>query len=195
MQLQTERLVLREVEPNDGPFLRAYSLEEAYQRYEPHAPVPEWEFEYITQWMIDEQKVIPRSYYYLVMALPTDLNTPLGSVHLTIQNHTHRQGEIGYMLGTAYHNQGYTTEAGRELLRYGFQVLKLHRIAAADIISENIASIRVAEKLGMRREAYYRDSQFFNGRWWDTVTYAILKAEWFARQPVLHSVSSPATDS
>jgi RimJ/RimL family protein N-acetyltransferase len=178
MQLQTERLLLREVLPEDHALLRAYSLEEAYRRFEAHPPVADWEFETITKWMMDEQTTIPRSDYYFSIALPDNPGLTLGSVHLTIQNHTHRQGEIGYMLGTAYHNQGYATEAARHLLRYGFQTLKLRRIAAADIIHENIASIRVAEKAGMRREAHYRDSQYFDGRWWDTVTYALTKDEW-----------------
>ncbi|MCU0511410.1 MAG: GNAT family N-acetyltransferase [Anaerolineae bacterium] len=180
MQLITERLILREVTLEDSPYLRSYSLEEAYQRFEANPPIEDWEFNYITQWMMEEQSVLPRSYYYLAVAPQENPALPLGSVHLTIQNHTHRQGEIGYMIGTQYHNRGYATEAARALLHFGFHTLRLRRITAADIISENEASLRVAEKLGMRREAHYAETQFFNGRWWDTITCAIHKEDWFA---------------
>lgn len=182
MKLLTERLILREVRPEDAPFIRQYSLELPYTQYDPNGTMAEWEFETINKWMVDEQNVIPRTYYYVTVVTQDDPDTPLGSIHLTIQNHSHRQGEIGYMFGMAYHNKGYATEASLALLKFGFGTLKLKRIAAADIVMENVPSTRVAEKIGMRREAHYRETQFFAGRWWDTVTYGITREAWSAQQ-------------
>ena len=56
--------------------------------------------------------------------------------------------EIGYRYFPKYWNKGYCTEICRELLRYGFEDLNLNEIMAI-IRPENIASICVAEKLGM----------------------------------------------
>lgn len=182
MQLLTERLLLREVLPEDSPIIFQYSKEPPYTQYDPGGPMADWEYETVNVWMREEQSVIPRTYYYFTVALREDVVTPLGSVHLTIQNHTHKQGELGYMFGMAYHNRGYATEAARALLRFGFSTLKLRRIAAADIVLENAASVRVAEKVGMIREAHYRETQFFAGRWWDTVTYSLSLEAWLAQQ-------------
>jgi RimJ/RimL family protein N-acetyltransferase len=53
----------------------------------------------------------------------------------------------------------------------------LHRISAtADI--RNIASWRVLEKLGMRREAHFREHMRQREQWRDSFLYAILEREW-----------------
>lgn len=178
MQLETERLILREVLPEDGPALRAFSLEPTSQKFDMPDPLSQWEFEQIAVWMVDEQKVIPRTYYYLAATLKAQPEVMIGSVHITIQSHARREGEIGYLLSAAYHNHGYATEASRVLLRFGFETLKLSRISAADIITDNVASVRVSEKLGMHAQPLRPASQYFHGRWWDTVTYVITKEAW-----------------
>jgi RimJ/RimL family protein N-acetyltransferase len=57
--------------------------------------------------------------------------------------------EIGWRLGRAAWGQGYATEAVLPVLHHGLTTLGLPEIIA-DIDAENRASIRVAEKLGMR---------------------------------------------
>jgi RimJ/RimL family protein N-acetyltransferase len=49
-------------------------------------------------------------------------------------------------------------------------------------IADNLASVRVLERLGMRREGRLRENEFFQGRWWDTLLYGILDHEWRAGQ-------------
>jgi RimJ/RimL family protein N-acetyltransferase len=63
------------------------------------------------------------------------------------------------------------------MLAFGFERLDLHRIWA-ECVADNRASARVLEKLGMRREAHFRESGFFKGRWWDSLVYAMLDHEW-----------------
>lgn len=95
----------------------------------------------------------------------------------------HQSGMIGYVLHPEHHGNGYATEVSRELLRLGFDELGLHRIAAsAD--ARNTASIRVMERLGMRREALFRENELTRGEWTDEVVYALLQHEWRAmRRP------------
>jgi RimJ/RimL family protein N-acetyltransferase len=92
----------------------------------------------------------------------------------------HEQGEIGWALGVEHRVQGYATEAARALMDYGFNSLGLHRIHA-DTNSDNPASWRVMERLGMRREAVLRDSVYENGQWLDRYIYGMLVDEW--REP------------
>ena len=89
----------------------------------------------------------------------------------------HRQGEIGWALGVEHRGQGYATEAARALMDYGFNSLGLHRIYA-DTSSDNLASWRVMERLGMRREALLRGSVYEEGKWLDKYIYGMLADEW-----------------
>jgi RimJ/RimL family protein N-acetyltransferase len=112
----------------------------------------------------------------LAAVLP-DTGAVIGDISLWRTNRAHAQGEIGYVLHPAYHGHGYATEACEALLRIGFEVFGLHRIVAgAD--ARNAASIRVMERLGMRREAHLRENEFIKGEWTDEVIYAILASEW-----------------
>jgi RimJ/RimL family protein N-acetyltransferase len=89
-----------------------------------------------------------------------------------------RQAELGGVLDPAYIGHGYATEAVRELLRYCFQDLGVHRVTANCFLDNDI-SWRLMERVGMRRELHaVRDSLHRSGRWLDTVAYAILKEEW-----------------
>lgn len=97
----------------------------------------------------------------------------------------HEQGEVGWALNIRYRGKGYATEAARALISYGFDKLALHRIWA-DTSNINVASWKVMERLGMRREGYYRESEFQDGRWIDGLVYAILADEWYAKRSVNH---------
>ena len=59
--------------------------------------------------------------------------------------------ELGYVLGRDYWDQGYATEAGRAIVDYAFEELKLRRIVSLTS-PENKRSLRVMEKLGNRFE-------------------------------------------
>lgn len=67
----------------------------------------------------------------------------------------HHRAELGYWLGVPYWGKGYATEAAQEVLRFGFETLKLRRIYAS-YVTANLASGRVLEKIGMRYEGVLR---------------------------------------
>ena len=104
----------------------------------------------------------------------------VGTVSLGWSDSEHRQGEIGYILNPAHAGRGYATEAARAMLRVGFEVLGLHRIAGR-LDARNTASARVLERLGMRREALLRENEHVKGEWTDELVYAMLEDEWLRR--------------
>lgn len=93
----------------------------------------------------------------------------------------HQQAELGYWLGVPYWGQGYATEAARELLRYGFEDLDLHRIFASHF-KHNLASGRVLAKLGMRYEGCQREHLRKWDQFVDSELYGILRREWEDRE-------------
>jgi ribosomal-protein-alanine N-acetyltransferase len=93
--------------------------------------------------------------------------------HYRIQPENHRC-EIGYMLLPQYNGKGIVTEAIKVVLEYGFENLQMHSIEAV-IDPENVASERVLQKNGFVKEAHIVENELWNGKFWDTVIYSILK--------------------
>ena len=107
------------------------------------------------------------------------LDTPglIGTVSLQLGEH--RQGEIGFSFHPEHQGHGYATEASRELLRIAFEDHDLHRVYAR-LEPRNVASARVLEKLGMRREALLLENESVKGEWQSEAIYALLAREWEA---------------
>ncbi len=88
------------------------------------------------------------------------------------------EAEIGWCLSPAHQRHGYVTEAAAELVRICFEDLGVRRISAA-AFADNLASVRIMEKLGMRCETRgVRDSLHRDLGWVDGVVYALLAEEW-----------------
>lgn len=90
-------------------------------------------------------------------------------------------GELGWILHKDHWKHGYGTELGGELIRYGFEDLKLRRVVAP-CAAVNYGSYRVMERNGMRREAVHRKNFWarVDKEWIDEAVYALLAEEYFA---------------
>lgn len=89
----------------------------------------------------------------------------------------HRQARIGFTFSRLFQKKGYATEAVKCLLNYLFGDLNLHRVTAI-CDAENVASARLLERVGMRREGHYIDNIWFKDAWGSEYSYAILRKEW-----------------
>ncbi|MFV0279999.1 MAG: GNAT family N-acetyltransferase [Rhodoblastus sp.] len=83
---------------------------------------------------------------------------------------------VGYWAGVDFAGQGYMSRALRAAVAYGFSSLRLHRMEAA-CLPGNIASIRVLESAGFRREGLARSYLRINGRWQDHLLFAVLESD------------------
>ena len=115
--------------------------------------------------------------YEFAMTL-RDTGQYIGNVGLININRQHNRAEISYFTDRTYMNDGYTTEAAAEMLRYGFEELKLNKIAGV-CMSVNPASRRVMEKIGMIYEGTLRSEMLKDGIYYDLDRMAILKDEFF----------------
>ena len=100
----------------------------------------------------------------------------IGGIGLRIDDQQ-KHAELGYWLGAPYWGQGYATEAAREILRYGFEDLGLHRIFASHF-KHNPASGRILLKLGMRHEGCQREHVRKWDQFVDSQLYGMLRQEW-----------------
>lgn len=105
----------------------------------------------------------------------------IGDVVLFWRSRENRLGEVGYVFDPAAGGHGFATEAAAEMLRIGFDELKLHRIEGR-LDDRNGASARLLERLGMRREGCLTQNEYVKGEWCDEAVYAILEDEWRARR-------------
>lgn len=175
--LRTERLLLRPYIESDADDVFAYAQLEEWSRYHlPRVPYPyarsdadefialvlarEWGQEANWAIVIDERVV--------------------GGLSLS-NRPPEPHAELGYSLAPAHWNRGITTEAARAVLDYAFYVLPLETVdARAD--ARNVGSVRVMEKLGMRRTALEAGGRIDRtGAQVDEVHYAIRRTSWLSQ--------------
>ena len=97
----------------------------------------------------------------------------IGIIALHIGNPKFERGEAWYKLHPNFWNNGYATEALNRIIHFGFDQLKLHRIEAGCAV-ENLGSIKVLEKAGMKKEGRKRQSLPLKSGWADSFEYAII---------------------
>ena len=106
----------------------------------------------------------------------------MGEIGYTVEESTPvgKRVGLGYFSHQAFWGKGYTSEAVRALFAYGFLQNDVFRFQTG-CLAENVGSMRVMEKCGMVREAYYKQYTWHDGMLKDRVEYRLLKEEWMAR--------------
>jgi RimJ/RimL family protein N-acetyltransferase len=90
---------------------------------------------------------------------------------------TRSEAELGYIFDPAYGGRGYATEAVTAVLARAFDELGVHRVTAG-CFADNAASVRILDKVGMRREQHgIADSWHAELGWVDGFTYAMLRTD------------------
>jgi ribosomal-protein-alanine N-acetyltransferase len=88
----------------------------------------------------------------------------------------HCRAEIGYALKTEFWGKGFMYETINKLIRFGFSEMKFHSIEA-NVNPLNERSKKVLERVGFKREAYFRENYLFNGQFLDSVIYSVLEKD------------------
>ena len=168
--LQTERLILRPVQPDDAEAMFDYLRDEETVRFITVPPVK-------TVTEVIENSI--QSYFMLdpigKWAIVYD-QTMVGTIDLRL-NEAHRQAEIGYVLNKRYWGQGIMPEAAQAILAVGFDQLQLVRIFS-EHDTRNPKSGRVMTKIGMQQEGVALKSQIIKGEIVDMVHYAITDTQY-----------------
>ena len=170
--LQTARLTLREIEVSDAPTVHLHLNDPAVTADLLPLPQP-YTLEFVQEWIADLRA---GKFGDGIMFTILCGETFIGTMYLHVDQQ-HRHAEIGYWLGKAYWGQGYATEAGREVIRYGFEKLYLRRIYAY-YFARNRGSCRVLEKLDLKYEGTQRQDIMKDGEFVDIGFCGLLRSEW-----------------
>jgi ribosomal-protein-alanine N-acetyltransferase len=173
--IKTHRILLRELKETDCQAVLEYASDPEVVRYMDWGPNSKEETEAFINRSLDAQNERPRLHYTLAITL-IDNKKLIGSCGISVSNPDNREGWIGYCLNKLFWNKGYATETARALLDFGFSELNLHRIFAT-CDPANLASARVLEKIGMKREGHLRQHKWAKGKWRDSYLYAIVHPE------------------
>ncbi len=169
--LETERLILRHIAKEDVNEIFELRSDKQTMKYIPRplATTKEDALGHIA--MIDAKIENNEGINWAI----TLKNSPklIGIIgHYRIKPEYYR-AEIGYMLLPQYHGKGIMTEAIKEVVSFGFKVMKLHSIEAI-IDPKNFVSEKVLLKNDFVKEAHLKENKCFEGRFLDTVIYSIL---------------------
>ena len=156
--IETERLILREMTDDDIGSLRSMLQDPdvmyAYEHDFTEDDVKEW---------LERQKDRYARYGFGLWAMILKFSgLMIGQAGLTMQKYRNSEVlEIGYMLAKNYWHSGYAREAAEACKKYAFS-----RIGAREVFSiiktDNAASIRVAESIGMKRRDEFM-ARYYNG--------------------------------
>ena len=172
--LETERLILRQISPLDERDFYEYASDPAVSQYLLWSPHPN--IEYTRRYLSYlETRYAVGDFFDWAIVLKEN-GKMIGTVGFTRFRYEDDCGEVGYVLNSAFWGRGYALEALRAVLLFGFGTLGLARIEAK-FIEDNVRSLRVMEKAGMRLEGYLRASMRVKGELTTIGVCSILREE------------------
>ena len=146
--LETPRLILREMSPDDLDFVATMLAHPEVMRYYPKC----YSREEAEVWIERQMRRYARHGHGLWLAIEKGTGEPVGQVGLLIQQvHGVEEKEVAYLVHRPFWRRGFATEAGRAARDYAFEVLGRQRVIALTR-PENVPSIGVARKLGLQEQ-------------------------------------------
>lgn len=163
----TERLSVRKFTPDDHEDLAEILTDPEVTYFEPYET-------FTKEKCVEEAVNFSKSEEFFAVVLE---NKVIGKIYFSKKDFG--SYEIGYTFNGAYQGKGYAYESVNGMIDYAFSALEARRIVA-EINARNVKSIKLVERLGMRREAEHKevypgkeDENIFD----DFYVYAVLKKE------------------
>ncbi|MDR0898082.1 MAG: GNAT family N-acetyltransferase [Oscillospiraceae bacterium] len=171
-RLETERLILRQIIPQDAPDVFVWMGDPEvckYERWQPHTSVG-WTGGYIRE-VFDYSR---DTLYWWGIEFENKL---IGFVCVVDVNENDKKAQLGYGIARAYWSRGFTTEAVRAVVAFMFEHVGINRIEASHAI-KNGASGKVLRKAGFSLEGRARQYYWCNDGVQDSDLYGLLAGDW-----------------
>lgn len=173
LELETTRLLLRELREADFPFLLQHYSDKAISKFTLlHFTTIEEVREHFQLYCDPGQK----SRVKLGIELKEGRQL-IGTVCFLDWCTTHNVAELGYDLKPAFWGHGYMTETLVEFLKYGFDEMRLNRVEATTHVS-NIPSQKLLRRVGFLQEGKLRQKYYNGQEYQDELIFSLLREEW-----------------
>ena len=170
-------IVIRPFQPTDIPsfFSAVCSSAEILGRWMPwcHA---DYSIEEAEAWLTTCQKEWLQCTSYPFLVFEPNTNEVIGSVDINQINRDHSFGNIGYWISSSHTRRGIATAAVKMVAHFGFTELGLTRLEIVAVV-ENIASRRVAEKVGAKLECIARNRLVGWGKPHEAAVYSLIPTD------------------
>lgn len=176
LEIQTERLIIRHLEETD---LRNFHL------YRSNPEVTKYQgFDVMTieeaQTFIKDNisKRYGKAGEWVQYAIENkETEKLIGDCAIKLDHYDTRIAEIGITISHLEQQKGFAKETLLGILKFLFDEKNLHRVV--EIVDvENIASIKLLESSGFKKEGHFIENIFFKGKWGSEFQYAMLQKEW-----------------
>lgn len=176
--ITTERLALRQLTPTDAHKIYEYRARPEVSRYQCWGIESKAEIKSQIESLAVTEPGTPGPWYQIgiVLRLTGEL---IGDCGFRVVETDPRQAEFGISLDPGYQRLGYATEALRAVLNYLLLEMGKHR-AFGSVDPRNLRSIKLMQRVGMRKEAHFVRGLWFRGEWVDDVIFAMLASDWTA---------------
>ncbi|MDQ2688246.1 MAG: GNAT family N-acetyltransferase [Armatimonadota bacterium] len=178
MELTTERLTLRDFEPDDWRTISIYQADPLVRRHMLTGQCTPTQAQRLVAGSIACAKRPTRDFFGLAILLRADARL-IGSCTLSVQR-KHKRAHMGWDFNRQYWNCGFATETAQALLAFAFDTLGLTCVEA-DCFAANAASVRVLEKCGLRREPNRLREWLHTRRYLERrpmICFALHQSEW-----------------
>lgn len=176
--LETERLILRKFKESDVDTFFNYRTNPQVALYQSEGWV-NYKYEQAVEFVNKQMNFEPgiQDTWFQVAIELKDTGNLIGDMAIHTLPEDINQVEIGFSLNPIYQNKGFGIEAVKCLLGYIFNVLNIHRVIAITDV-RNKSSIKLLEKVGMRKEGHFIKNIWYKGEYTDEYLFALLNEEW-----------------
>ncbi len=172
--LESARLLLRELTPEDAPALFHLRTNEEVMKYVPRTKPANIEEVYALIEEIKQGTLRAENLGWAITLIeaPDVLIGFIGFPHFDFPNF---RAEVGYMLAPGFWAKGIASEALGMINKFGFEKLGLHSLYGV-VDPGNLASAKVLVKQGYLKEAHFKEDFYYEGKFLDSVIYSLLKS-------------------
>ncbi|KQT23302.1 GNAT family acetyltransferase [Chryseobacterium sp. Leaf405] len=175
MQLETERLLLRDITIDDKQAIFDYRSDVETNKFQSWIPETLEDVESFIQ-RNNKEFNQPESWYQ-VLITNRQTKAVIGDIGIHFFGIENLQVELGITLNKNFHGKGFASEALNRVVDFLFNDLKKHRIMTS-IDPDNVDSMNLMERIGFRKEGHFVKSLFWKNNWVDDVIYALLQEDW-----------------
>jgi [ribosomal protein S5]-alanine N-acetyltransferase len=172
MNLETDRLIIRKLRVGDLDDFHAYRSDPEVCRYQAYEPATPEDCREIIEWQLDKEFGLPGQWTKVGLELKS-VKKLIGDISLKPETDL-RIVEFGISMSRDFQGQGLAAEGLAAIIDHLFNKREVNRVTALMDV-DNAAMIKLATRLGFRREGHYIKSFYDHGEWRDEYFYALLR--------------------